>query len=292
MRLIKGRVFRSGLILRKNDGGITVRAIIVDDEKNVRYIINDFITSFDLEIEIIAQAENGEVALKCCKKMKPDLVISDIKMPNLNGIEMLEEMRIIDENIMCIFVSAYTDFNFAQAAIKQGAKGYILKPIQAEELYQLLKEVREVWIKKQKEKSKFKRLERTVNQLKSERLNDVISEKKINNDYNRVIYKVINYIEEYYHEDISLDSVADNVFLNKNYLSDLFHKEIGKSFVQYLTEFRLEKAKTLYEIDDFRVGEIADMVGFSDCSYFIKLFKKYTGATPNEYRRHIITRGK
>ena len=103
------------------------------------------------------------------------------------------------------------------------------------------------------------------------------------NGYNRVVRKALNYIDDHYHEDISLESMSEVVFLNKNYFSELFKRETGKSFVQYLTEYRLEKAKLLLSIDGLKGNEVADMTGFQNNSYFISVFKKYEGCTPKEY---------
>lgn len=257
------------------------KVIIADDEENVRYLLIDLIKSFHLGIEIAGQAGGGEEAMKLCQSLKPDLLISDIRMPGLDGIHLLEELNQINPGIICIFVSAYTDFEYAKAAIENGVRGYILKPVQPEEMYQLLKSVKAEWLQKQKHRQKMKRMETEIRKLKAE---FVAAEMPVDESgYSRVIRKALNYIEDHYHEDISLESISEVVFLNKNYFSELFKKEVGKSFVQYLTEYRLEKAKLLLSIGGFKGSEVADMTGFQNNSYFISVFKKYEGCTPREY---------
>lgn len=265
------------------------KVVIADDEENVRYLLIDLLKSFHLGMEIAACASGGEEALKLCRSLKPDLLISDIRMPGLNGIQLLEALNEMNSETVCIFVSAYTDFEYAKAAIANGARGYILKPVQPDEMYQLLKSIKSEWLQKQKRRRKIKRMESEIRKLKAE---FVAEEMPIDeNGYNRVIRKALNYIEDHYHEDISLESISEVVFLNKNYFSELFKKEVGKSFVQYLTEYRLEKAKLLLTIGGFKGSEVADMTGFQNNSYFISVFKKYEGCTPGEYSDSLKKRG-
>lgn len=259
-----------------------MKVIVIDDEKNIRYLIINFIKSFDLDIEVIGEAETGEEGIIICKKCKPDTLISDIRMPSLDGLEMLRKIKEINGNIKCIFISAYDDFEYAQTALKYGANGYLLKPIQEGELFNSLNHIYTQWFKEVKEKNKFKKLETEIKKLKNDCFME--TDKYVECKYSRTIQKVLNYIEENYHTDISLEKVSENVFLNKNYLSDLFRKEVGISFIQYLNDYKIQKAKILLKIGDFRTTEISDMVGFQNDSYFIKVFKRYTGYTPNEYK--------
>mgnify|MGYP000845943037 FL=1 len=261
------------------------KAVLVDDEENVRYLLADLLESFHLGIEVTGQAGDGEEALKLCRSLKPDLVISDIKMPGLDGIHMLEAVKKVSPEIICVFVSAYTDFEYAKAAIANGARGYILKPVEPEEMYQLLKTVKAEWMQSQKHRKKVQLMETEIRKLKAEHLTDDMPVDS--NGCSRVIRKALNYMEDHYHEDISLESISEVVFLNKNYFSELFKKETGKSFVQYLTEYRLEKAKLLLAISGFKRSEVADMTGFQNNSYFISVFKKYVGCTPKEYSESL-----
>lgn len=93
------------------------------------------------------------------------------------------------------------------------------------------------------------------------------------------------YISEHYREQITLESVAGFIGLNETYLSTVFKKQVGKSLVDYLTSIRIQHAKELLVDDKKSIGEIACEVGFNDAKYFTKRFKKYTGVSPNEYRK-------
>ena len=85
---------------------------------------------------------------------------------------------------------------------------------------------------------------------------------------------MLSYIEENYHQDISLESAATEVFMNKNYLSSLFCSEMGVGFTKYINDFRLKKAKILLRETELNINEIANMTGFATANYFVRVFKK------------------
>lgn len=125
-------------------------------------------------------------------------------------------------------------------------------------------------------------------------INDVLKEvsisitKRINN-YNRktinsTLRRAMEYINKNYRESITLNDVAENTYVSIYYLSRMFTKELGKNYVDYLNEVRIEKAKEYLRDSNYKTYEIAEMVGIKDAHYFSKLFKKYTGLTPSEYK--------
>lgn len=93
------------------------------------------------------------------------------------------------------------------------------------------------------------------------------------------------YIEEHYMEQVTLEEIARHVGLNESYLSSIFKKQVGKSLIDYLTYTRVQHARELLINRNKSVNEIAEEVGFNDAKYFTKRFKKYTGVSPNEYRK-------
>lgn len=118
-----------------------------------------------------------------------------------------------------------------------------------------------------------------------------VSEKmvqKVNNYNNKslklILRKAIDYIHEHYNEPVTLNEVAENIYVSTFYISRMFKKELGKSFVDYLNDVRIEKAKELLRDVKYKTYEVAELVGIADAHYFSKLFKKYSGMTPSEYR--------
>ena len=125
-------------------------------------------------------------------------------------------------------------------------------------------------------------------------LNDLLEEiaisvaSKVNSFNNKsiklILRKAIDYLKEHYNEQVTLNEVARNIYVSTYYISRMFKKELGKNFVDYLNEIRIEKAKELLKDVQYKAYEIAEMVGIPDAHYFSKLFKKYVGVTPTEYR--------
>ena len=133
-----------------------MKVLIIDDEENIRFLLCNFLKKFESELQIVGTCDNGEEGLELCKKLSPDLIISDIRMPNMSGLELLRKVRETNKNCFCIFVSAYTEFSYVHEAIKNGAVDYILKPIQEEELYKIIRKVIGEWKKNRNEKEKVK----------------------------------------------------------------------------------------------------------------------------------------
>ncbi len=121
-------------------------------------------------------------------------------------------------------------------------------------------------------------LEETASSI-AERINS-FNRKTINS----TLQKAMDYICENYNEPITLNEVAEHTYVSIYYLSRMFTKELGKNYVDYLNEVRIEKAKEYLKDSCCKTYEIAELVGIKDAHYFSKLFKKYTGVTPSEYR--------
>lgn len=142
-------------------------------------------------------------------------------------------------------------------------------------------------MKTRREDTRKERLEGELCKLKKGLVSAGLSEERPNPS---TLKKAVRYVEENYNTAISLQEVADRVYLTPAYLSDQFRKETGKTFTEYLKHLRIDKARKLLQISELKVSEIADMVGYQDCSYFNRLFKQYTGKTPNEYRKQLLER--
>jgi two-component system response regulator YesN len=105
---------------------------------------------------------------------------------------------------------------------------------------------------------------------------------------NTVITAVIKYIHQNYDQEISLESTAKHFFIDKSYLCKLFKKHINQNFNDYLLQIRINKAKELLIHPEYTVNRVAPMVGYSDYSYFGRVFKKKVGMTPSEFKKSLL----
>ena len=111
-----------------------ITIVIADDEKLIRAGIRKIIEkSLAIPVEI-KEEKNGEEALQICKAEKPELIITDIRMPRMDGVELMKQLHILPEKPAIIVLSGFDDFSFAKEAISCGAISYILKPVDTEEL--------------------------------------------------------------------------------------------------------------------------------------------------------------
>lgn len=232
------------------------RIIVVEDEFRIRQGLVNLIRKISSECKIIGEAENGYEGLKLIRDLTPDFVITDIQMPKMNGLEMIEQ--VIEYGIQCRFVilSGYAEFEYAQKGIRLGVEDYLLKPITITKVKEL------------------------VNRLLEE---DVIEEPVEDVRYSKVVNDMVNTIDSNYGQRLGLDIFAEKYRLTPEYLSLLFTKETGTTFSNYVKKIRIEHAKELLLESNMKIYEVACRVGYSDQKYFSKVFKEYTGVSAKQY---------
>jgi len=112
----------------------------------------------------------------------------------------------------------------------------------------------------------------------------------IQQNKSRSFSDIVSYIELHYNEELTLQDIADTFLISREYISRKFKQDYAISFTEYLTSFRLNKAKALLRNHNLKLNQIAEMVGIADVKYFSKVFKKHEGLTPNEYRKTFVNR--
>ncbi len=420
-----------------------IRMLIIDDDYYIRIGIQNSIDWESLGVEIIGDAEDGEQGLEAILQLKPDLILLDVCMPFMNGLELLEQLANHKLNCNVIILSGYDEFEYAQMAIKYGVIDYLLKPIDKEKLVESILKTRDVIRKKasihyyQQLISKEQHIltiqfikELLCNRLSDSNLiyerikaldlpfcdvpcrtiylkiddfilleqqysieiinnicdniNKLLSEyfllgkgflgvladishgqwaiilshlnnlseaeqdtelrkntseflKKLSdeleykvfvsisvseicyspldlpkvfqaskhatkkylpctnsviwpdndslNDFRPEVKNTLRFINEHFSENITVQQIADSLYLSPYYLMHIFKNETGKTLVNFLTELRIEKAKELLKEPGCKIYEIATQIGYSDVKYFNKLFKKHTGLSPSEYTK-------
>lgn len=245
-----------------------VRVLVVDDEKIVREGIAEHTDWEGLGCELMGTASDGEEASRLAKLLRPGLIISDIRMPKLSGLEMLEELRRENSGIKVIFLTAHSDFHYAQRALKLGASDYILKPFSDGELENAVRRV----------------LGRgsLVQEGEEERR---LSLPALPENANRYVKEAVLRIRERYRErEIGISLIAGELGVSEGHLSRLFKKDMGISLSSYLTMYRIRVSLRLLRDLHYRVYEVAELVGYHDLGYFSQTFRKLTGLLPSEYQ--------
>ena len=261
-----------------------IGVIIIDDEEWVRFLIKGLVPWDKLGMKVLGEATDGLEGVSLCLKLKPDIVLVDIRMPIMDGLTVLEKLSHDLPDTKIIIISGYNEFEYAQKALKSRAFDYILKPVDEDELISTLGKARDEIIRKKCERGHTLKLKKELKVLQedpSEAVGCICPVSGISN--NAIIQKTLQYIHQNFNNELKLSEIAGKLFINECYLSDLFKREMGKGFTEYLTAFRMEKALLLMDRIELRFNEIADMVGYKDSNYFAKVFKKYSGQTPSEY---------
>ncbi|MDR2144685.1 MAG: response regulator [Treponema sp.] len=241
--------------------------LVADDEPWIRERIIRSIDWAGAGAIVAGEAADGEEALRLCQKLRPDIVITDIRMPGINGLDFIKALRENGINAKIIIISGYGEFEYAQRAIKLGASDYILKPVENDELLAIVKKcIREL----EPETRKKPFLNYTPETGGGRKRN--------------TIEMALAFIREHYSRPITLTDISKDVRLNPSYFSKLFKDSTGISFSRYLTRFRMEKAVELMNDPTRRISEIANMVGYENVQYFIRVFKSFTGISPRIYK--------
>jgi len=255
-----------------------IKMIIVDDERIILESLETLIDWESIGVEVVGTANNGGDAIDLAFKLCPDIILSDISMPALTGLEMLKALREKELRVEVIFITAYGKFDYAKEAIKFGAYDYILKPIDEN----LLLETVARCVKKVRDDKVL--LSHGVSGASAGSAGSAASEQPAYSGSKHLISAAIEYIHENFHKDITLSQVAGHLFITSTYLSKLFSSEMQESFSQYLIFYRMKVAKELLTTTHDKVYEIAAKVGYTDIAHFSKIFKRVTGQTPGGYR--------
>lgn len=247
-----------------------LKVLVVDDEKLVRKGIVLGIDWLALDCMVVAEASNGLEGLEAAQKYNPDLIITDIRMPKMDGIEMLKRLREINKDVHVIFLSAYSDFSYAQKAVKLAASDYLLKPFQDGELEETVLRVQK----------------NILNARKQD--NDNIKEVGIilkKGDKSKYVMEAIDYVAKHYNDrNMSVDTIAESLGISGGHLSRIFKKETDYTIMSYITHYRIHTAMNLLCNCRYKVYEVAELVGYRDITYFSSIFKKMVGVSPSEYQ--------
>ncbi|WP_153043021.1 response regulator transcription factor [Neobacillus mesonae] len=240
--------------------------LIVDDEYESRLSLREFIQSSEYNYFSVHEAETYEKGLLMLKQLKPSILIVEISLPDHCGLDLGEKALQWDPGISVIILTQLKIFENVQRAINLGLSAFLLKPVLRSELKRIF--------------------ERIIVHSLSKETNQLIgrNEVHVKPDFANPIESSIQYIQKHFKEPITLNMVADSVYLSPSHFSRLFKEEMGVTFIEYLTSYRVEQSKSLLKMTSLPIEVIAHQMGFTTAGYFATTFRKSEGCTPSKYR--------
>lgn len=243
-----------------------MKVLIVDDEPTMRKGLVMGVDWGSMDCVVVGEAANGLEALEAVERYNPGLVITDIRMPQMDGLEFLRQLRGRGRRTHVILLTAYDEFDYVRRALQMGAVDYLLKPFRDADL-----------------RSAIQRLQSwEAGAGQSVNVAPMTLEK---GDKSKYVLQAVAFIAEHYTDvDISITTIADALGVSEGHLSHIFKKETSYTVISYLTQYRIHAAMELLKDCRYKVYEVAEKVGYRDVSYFSSTFKKLTGMSPSDYQ--------
>lgn len=269
------------------------KVMIIDDEETIREGLRSVINWEEHNCSIVSEAEDGDEGVKLIMSVKPDIILTDVRMPGLDGLEMISQIKELHQDCIIIILTGFREFEYAQRAIQLGAFRLILKPTNTSELLQIIDDAVAELKKQAASENELQNLRAKLKEFygittAAQDSSPNSTEQQANSRY--LVAKAIGILKSNYYKDIDLKFVSDQLYISTWHLSKLLKKETGSNFIDILNEIRIEESKKMLLSPQLKIYEIAEKVGYSDVPYFTKLFKKHTGQTPMEFKNCIKTR--
>lgn len=383
-----------------------LKVLFVDDEPFIMQGLSMIIDWRAHGFEIIGMSGNAKEAIGIIEKELPDLVIADVRMPEMSGLELLEIVRRNHKEVNFIMLSGYSEFEYARKALTEGCIDYLLKPVNEQELLSALERLKSIreestgntnwnsempiapllqffrkynptdnidelkqgeWNSGESSLDK-KHLDELIHAVETNRREEIMEKADeihhsltqadnliVNMELNYILYELLHlatnvdesidrqevlqfisdsvleweekghaekgreenslskvlmdyseylcelrgnqspgvmseiesYLKNHFSENITLKDLGKMFFVNSAYLGQIFKKQFGVSFKDYLNELRIQKAEELLIYSDKKIYEIAAEIGYKDIDYFINKFISIKGVTPAKYRKQM-----
>lgn len=249
------------------------RVVLVDDE----HIILDGLTRAvpweSMGCSVAGTAGNGAEGLRMVRELRPDILLTDIRMPNMDGLSMVAALRSEFPRLQIAVLTAFRDFDYAKTALNLGVCRYLLKPSKLDELYEAIRTMTE-------------RLDALPPlEPDTDPQDDPAGAGSAAGNY--IVRQALDFMQAHCAEKLSLGDVAAHVYVSQWHLSKLINRHVNQSFFDILARMRMERAKELLADLSLRIHDVAEQVGYADVAHFSKSFKRLEGMTPGEYRESL-----
>ena len=245
------------------------RVALVDDERLILEGLYRVVPWESLGCRVAGTASDGREGLALIRREQPDMVLTDIRMPNMDGLTMLAALHSEFPRMQMTVLTAYRDFDYAQQALTLGVCRYLLKPSKMDEIHEAVR-------------------------FMAARLDVLAPEEGAGEESAEggeagsfIVNAALEYMRSHCAEHISLADVADHVYVSQWHLSKLINRHTGQSFFDLIGGMRIDRAKMLLADPAMRVHAVAEEVGYNDVAHFSKSFKRIVGKTPGEYRASL-----
>ena len=241
-----------------------MKIVIVEDEQRARRGLKNLITSMGEPYQVVGEAADGRQGCDLIKRLNPDVVFTDIRMPGMDGLDMIQALNEWGVKTCFVILSAYEEFSLARQAISLGVKEYMVKPVTYDEMEELLERL----LRQQEGRRKKKR-------------------EPLSSQYpgaHPLVGKALGIIESSYALRLTQEEIARRLHVTPEYFSSLFHRDVAESFPKFVNKYRIEMAKERL-LEGISHREVPYQVGFADSKYFHKVFKDITGESVTEFLR-------
>lgn len=263
------------------------KVVIIDDEPIIVEGLSRGIQWDKWNCTVAGSAGSGRQGLEVIKATEPDIVITDISMPNMDGLSMIAALKSQYEGIQIAILTGFRDFNYAQQAIRLGVTRFLLKPSKMDELEEAVLAMTE---KLKQRDAMF--INRAALQPEADDPAQAAEAEPAGEETQAssfIVKNALAYIREHYAERLKLADVAEQAYVSQWHLSKLLNRHAGQGFSEILNGIRVEKAKELLKEPGMRIGDVAEAVGFLDMAHFSRVFKKIEGISANEYRNTVLS---
>lgn len=245
--------------------------VVAEDEILLQQNIIKKINNIPLDFHVVGTAQTGLQAYALIQELQPDILFTDIKMPVMDGLQLIEKVRNHYPTIDCIIVSGYSSFDYAKKAIHYNVREYILKPVDEEDLFKILSNLQ----------GRYRSRENDYN--------NVFSQADAVLGSSEIARRLHAYLNDHFNEDVKMSQIASRLNYSCSYLTKVFRNEYHISPSKYLISLRMQKAQQLLKHNsELSVRQIGEFVGYPEQGYFSRIFKKQTGMSPIEYRESKV----